>query len=479
MKKIILFCFFILIPSITYAYTENDNLVVTDVDKNINWSFGALSSVLRDLLGHHCKVKEPELYILSEFIYKQKPNASLREIKNSCENNNEFQKVLFRYITKSKDETCPLDGEIRSGFEQKSGHKVAKTSCQYYVEMLVNAQNNYVKNYGGIVDGKSGFYVKKVSDKYGGIYEIVDFIRSGNISKDNNITIVKDDGKMIPFGIDMVEINSNDDIKFPIMTNVSTSGFTRGIHERSYIYKNIDLTEPIMKLCRQFGDPVSEVWTDVLVSPSGKGDFYPGNTFDIKNTFCNEPDNRDKKFFGENVVKNLRVDGQTDGECNVNAVVFDNKIVTLQWLGHFLYGCKESVVDGGKGINSKRYKNWAKVAQVVTNFGQSGQAKDDGVFIDVQDIGRAEGSKALVFSTTQTATPEEAIKLVKNYMVNNNIVNNESDIEKCEPSECGKRLGKQDYIICRANKKVYQYEFDDICDGRFLRNTKEKIRNIF
>ena len=470
MKKIILLvCVSLLMPNFTMAYTNNDKLVVSDVDKPIEWSLSALSGVLRDLLSHHCIVREPELYILSEFIYKQKPNATLREIKDSCEHNTSFQKVLFRYITKSKEDACPADGVQKTGFEQVSGTKVRKTSCQYYLERLVNAQNQYVNNYADVIDKKAGLYVKKYNGKYSEMYEIVDFVHSGNKTKDKSITIIESDNKTLkPFGLYMSDLVINGQESAPNFVNVSTSGQIRGIHEKSYIYKNIDLTEPVMKMCRQFGNPVFELYGDLY-------DFYPGHTFDVKNVFCREATERDKKFWGANVLKNLRVENQTSSECNVNGVVFDGQIVTLQWLGHFLYGCKETIADGDVGVNAKRYKKAAEVAQKITNFNVKGQAGDDGVFIGVQDIGREAGRNMLVFSSTQTTSADMAIKYVKNYMVNTHIVKNRNEIS-CTASECSKIVGHQDYIICHANNKVYQYEFDDICNTFGERNIPNEAK---
>ncbi len=470
-----IFCFLFLIPGIANAYIydekdklsigENNRVVVTDVDRPINWSLAALSGVLRFLYGHHCNVSESELVGLSDYIFRENPTATMKDIAEYCKKMPEpsLSPVLFYYETKNGP--CPTDGVNVSGFFQKSGSAVAKTSCQYFLELLIDQQNKYVGKFGGVVDGRPGFYVEKVSDQDGGIYQIVDFINSDDIEQASSIWEINHDGKsdikkLNGFSTDIIPDENGNSV--PAFVNILTTGKTRGIHEKSYIFPKVDLTEQIMNACRMENKVRGlEIGRDVFL-------FHPQNALDVKSTFCEPANTRvgeaiDENIFGGPII-NLRMPGQTVTECHTNGVLFNGKVVTLQWLGHFLYGCKRGLASSG-GENERiwnRYSNVAVTAQGLTNKGNDAQASDDGVFKNVQNIGSEAAKPMLFFKEKITSSPDEAIELVKQHMVKEGIIENKYNIRKCTTSGCDK---KPAYVMCQVagTNQYYQYEFKDIC----------------
>ncbi len=474
-----IFCFLFLIPGIANAYIydekdklsigENNRVVVTDVDRPINWSLAALSGVLRFLYGHHCNVSESELVGLSDYIFRENPTATLKDIAEYCKNMPEpsLSPVLFYYETKDKKTPCPTDGTKVSGFVQKSGSAVAKTSCQYFLRLLIDQQNKYVGKFGGVVDGRPGFYVEKVSDQDGGIYQIVDFINSDDIEQASSIWEINHDGKsdikkLNGFSTDIIPDENGNSV--PAFVNILTTGKTRGIHEKSYIFPKVDLTEQIMNACRiGYEGPLIGVVRDV-------GVFAPTNAMDVKSTFCEPANTRvgeaiDENIFGGPII-NLRMPGQTVTECHANGVLFNGKLVTLQWLGHFLYGCKRGLASNG-GENKliwSMYNKTAEWAQWFTNKGNDAQASDDGVFKNVQNIGSEAAKPMLFFKEKITSSPDEAIELVKQHMIKEGIVEDKYHIRKCTTSGCGGK--KPAYVMCQVagTNQYYQYEFRYICN---------------
>ena len=422
-----IFCLLFLIPGIANAniYNEKDKLsvdanshvVVKDVDRPINWSLAALSHVLRYLYGHHCNVSESELVGLSDYIFRENLTATINDIAEYCKNMPEpsLAPVLFYYETKDKETPCPTNGANVSGFIQQSGSAVAKTSCQYFLELLIDQQNKYVDKFGGVVDGRPGFYVEKVSDQDGGIYQIVDFINSDDIEQATSVWEIinhgdKSDIKKLN-GFNPVKISDGNGNYVPAFVNIMTTGKTRGIHEKSYIFPKVDLTDQIKHACRmEFKGGLTEAGRDV-------GLFYPTNALDVKSTFCEPAETRVGKAIDENIfggaIINLRMPEQTVTECHTNGVLFEGELVTLQWLGHWLWGCKRGLASNG-GENKiiwGTYNRTAKWAQNLTNKDNDAQASDDGVFKNVQNIGSEAAKHMLFFKENVTSSPDEAIEL--------------------------------------------------------------------
>lgn len=462
MKKYLFVFYFLVMPIVAMAYDDTDKIVANDVDKKINWSLAALSDVLRDLYHHHCKTSQMELHELSDYIYKKNPTATLAEIKDACLNQTDKLKPLFYYDTKNGE--CPQDGESKSGYVQKSGKAVRKSSCQYYMELLTNKQNEYVEKYGDIIDNGSGLFVKKVSDKFGGTYQIIDFVSnsSGNNNK-ANVYVVDDAG-------DIKNIKRK--IRYgKLAVNIQTAGYSMGINEKSYIFPNYDVTNLMLHLCRQNNIPATML---VSQAPELKGSL----TLDVKQMFCGNREGRDDWFtwiadtFGSDVdwgkIGSMRYDNQTVEQCHSNMVVFQNELVSFDYLGHWLFGCMRTVNAGtgvlSEGIN-KFYDLFAGADQKSDSGKAKGQAQDDGVLKAYQDEGSQDAKEMLYFYNTQTSTPQEAIELVKKHLLEKKFVNSKSDITECKTSECKKFFGQQDYVYCRIKSgKIYQYEFDDICD---------------
>lgn len=473
MKKTRLLCTLLSVLSvIPGAYADIDKVDVSDKNTPINWSLAALSSVLRDLYNHHCDVNEPELYTFSDFIYKtKKSTATLNEIMINCKDNRELSSVLQHYEKKARDESCPLDSERRAGFVQESGPSVHKTSCEYYIERLVEAQNNYVSFLGKSMNQGPGLYIKKVSDDKGGIYRIVDFVsdnKAGKAQDKDNVAVylIGDDLKSRKFYGPKMHLSD-----LSMAVNYSTAGFTRGMNEASYVYPELDVTDAIVRLCQQLFAA-----TNMLLQEAPE--LSSGLTRDVKRMMCNEKKDGDWKFDALGIDSpmdwsgyKIRYGSQKDSECHANMVKFQGELVTLDYLGHWLFGCMKRINSGGNADFVESLYDWmADKEQENTSSATKGQAKDDGVLKVFQNEGSAAADKMLVFSNTQTPDPKTAIEMVKNYMVNTGIVNDKRKITKCRATECktvrnvGISVGMQDYVVCYVGNTLYQYEFDDICN---------------
>ena len=145
--------------------------------------------------------------------------------------------------------------------------------------------------------------------------------------------------------------------------------------------------------------------------------------------------------------------------------------MTLEWLGHYLFGAR-------KGLNSDGwadgfYDQRAAREQQNTSGKSGGQGSDDGEqLMAVQDIGYNDAHFMKLFSDVQTKNAAEAIKKVKEFLVEQGIAQNIDAID-CPVnlvSKCRKRVGYQDYVICIVDKIHYQFEFDDICDVKLNGN---------
>lgn len=458
MMKKLFFCLLSLIPCIAFA--DTDGSFVDDVNKPVRWSLGALSAVVKDLYNNHCKTDAPELQQLSDYIYKKNPDATIAEIAKACQSVS-LEGALFRYDKKEGE--CPLDGQYKRGYVQKSGKKVNKTSCEYYVETLVKKQNEYADKY----SRRNGLFVKKVGDEFGGVYKIVDFV-SDNIGDDTaaKVYVVEDDDKIFLW--------KNRKIRYgKLSVNIQTNGGTIGINDRSYVFPNKDVTNFMLNLCQQIGSPVEMLVRDA-------SELAGSLTRDVKHKFCGGDTRNDIKsktidyVLGRDVdwssVKNMRYGNQSSTDCHTNMVVFQGELVTFDYLGHWLFGCMRKVNAGtSNGQISKGVEKFYDIAAAKDQQSASGkvkgQASDDGVLKEYQDEGSEYATEMLRFNNTQTVSPEKAIEMVRKYLIQTKKVKSVQDIEKCWTTDCKRGVGTQDYVSCRtAGGKIYQYEFDDICD---------------
>ena len=480
-----MFC--ILSCSNVFAEAEVSGNVATDADTPIVWSLAALSDTIRYLYSNHCKTEKDELQVLSDYIYKKKPHATLKEVKYNCINANpSLSRVLFHYNTKNGD--CPLDGQTKNGYTQKSGPSVGKISCNYFLRELVNKQNKFVDKYGALaLEGMPGLYVKRVGNN---VYKVINFVKSSKPNQDDNVVvhILGDDNT-----------NKNDLYRKmyseDMFVNISTTGKVEGIHNNSYIYTDVDLTDFMLEAARQDGTAFS-----MLLNSYG---LKFGEHYDIKNWFCGTNKNDKWTTKLKSLVKNrqnLRYGSQSVEDCHTNGVIFQGKIVTLEWLGHWLFGQRKAINSGGSRLGQGVYDKFADREQSNTSGHNAGQAQTDGAYNKkVQDMGYNAGMETEVFKYTQVKRPEDAINCVKNYLVNKGMVNDKSDIKSCKTTECKSGLksavpaagavitghpvvagaivagtGEQDYVICELKDgRKLQYEFDDICNTLGNRNTSK------
>lgn len=468
MKKTGIIFSLLLIPSIAGAYDTNDTANISFENKPINWSLAALSDTLKSLFHHHCTTKEPEIVELSDYIYKTNPTASLAQIKDACLKQADALKTpLFYYETKNGD-ACPTDGQQRAGYTQKSGKSANVQSCEYYINLLIEKQNEYVNKYAGIIDKKTGLFVKKIGDEFGGAYQIIDYISDGYDKSKSDVYVIKDDNT--------TEMLNKKILHGELAVNIKTSGASMGINEKSYIFPNHDVTKKMLQLCQQILNPAAML---AHQAPELKGSL----TLDVKQMFCGNrtarPDWKTKiadilgADFIWNNIESMRYHDQTVEQCHANMVLFQNELVTFDYLGHWLFGCMRQINAGnGDGVISKTatkavtyaYDKFAAIDQQSDSGKAGAQAQDDGVLKAYQDEGSKDAKEMLAFYNTQTSTPEKAIELVKDRLVFVRFITNKNQIENCWTSGCKKIAGSQDYVSCRANGKIYQYEFNDICN---------------
>jgi len=437
---------------------------VTDVETPIVWDLHALTETMRDLLFQHCKVKQYNLEILSDFILSN-PKRSIAEIAEACSNPRDQSRLLssalFYYDKNVKNVECPAPGEKKDHYQQVSGtfsvdingeiKEINKPSCQYYVEYLKKKQNefnDYKQKYSNYDFSKPGLYVERIENNK--LYRVVNYVKAKEDSNTNENSVYV--------------VGGNTVLSYPLyssdmFTNITTGGHTFGIYNHSYIYSNMDVTREIFKMAEQKYGPVQH-----LINSS---QLFLEQNLDVKNVYCKE--------------KKLQRSDQRLIDCHTNGVIFRGKIVTLEWLGHYLFGYRKAITSGKEhAVSDMVYEAGAALTQRFTSGSTDGQTKDDGALMKIQEIGYRDGKLATYFSNTQVSSPAEAIKLIKDLFFKifgtNNIDINcpiQDVVENNGIIGSADGRGQQDYVYCYVSqnggpKILYQFEFDDVTNKKFF-----------
>lgn len=421
----------------TFAFKAFAETTDDKINKKIHWNLSAVGDTINQIYKPYCPVTLSELLRISDYL-KDNP-ASINDIRNLCVNNHMIQKGH----RETPDGPCiPTPGA-----------EPAVGICDLFIKTLKDNHNKIAKNFISV-----GTYIKKTNKK--NVYKIENVVLGANSAaygKPGNIYLINDDWTK-------ASLSKYKTYTLDMFANITNTNKVRGVFNKSYVYLDTDLSNwlygeynswdrglPVIYALStaSAGLPANtrEKWWAKLIAKAPivdqrlKAFVLNSGRYDIK-----------RRFLGKYQEKD-----QTEIDAHTNGFLFQNKVVNLEWLGHFLIGMTQEET----GMPEKVSTAAINLLQQSDNNGAEEQGDTEAEhFVRANKEGRKYQQIISHFSKTQTKTKQEAISLVLQYA---------KSLKKwskmvCFPSKTKCNLVGQDYVICEFDGIEYRMEFDDICN---------------
>ncbi len=313
---------------------------ISSTAEPVVWNFVAVGEVMTELVRRYCPTSLDELIKISDYIIEHNQVASVDELINVCVEPKEVAQKLF------------VDGRSKREIDKNVGcygAAVNDDGCAFVIKLLQQQQNKYNKN--NIVLETPGTYVIKVDNNVYRIYDVVP-------GESTDIFVLEADvnGNLVNTGKLGIQTYAND-----TFLNITSGDLTRGVYGNSYIFTDVDLTEKIYSEFDSWdrGTPLYSAATAV----AGRG----GNRYDIK-----ERDYVQQHRITQDSATNPWLRAQTNIDAHTNGFVFQGKIVTAEWLGHYIIG----MAQGESAFSVEWSDAVLNRQQKKDNKGGSGQSAD-------------------------------------------------------------------------------------------------------
>ena len=447
------------------------------------WSYSALAQTMKDLRTHCEPTRKDEFLAIGNWARENNATFSLAEIIWKCEATNPEP------IIRSNEHPCHFPQETQCKLDENQiplscGEKnLSKNKwCNIFISTLVENHNKVVEKLGD-TKPTPGTYVEKVSitmhdGTHRNAYKVVDVVLSDDYYANGSKKYVLAAGDLYTKHINQTANQADENtaiwertpdggiIKVPncrTWTNDmfmdiqasshSIQGDVRGAAFESYIFCDEDVTQYVYeKYDKRRGIMGASV--------ANAFDSIDGNDFDIKVA----------------LGKEYTVSGQTNKTPQANGVLFNGRVASIDFLGNMLYGMnrEEAVLPN---IVADDMADLVSIGSAklsaLKNADTKGLLKDKIIepetVRNAWDIGGEFVKRATFdyeFKNTQTQYEHQAYSMAQERMT---AVYNAVAPIKCS-GNCNPRGGSDDVVICTdANGMRREFIFDDICDGRSLR----------
>ncbi|MCM1293962.1 MAG: hypothetical protein NC311_00155 [Muribaculaceae bacterium] len=409
------------------------------INQKYYWSLSAVGDTIDKIYKPYCPVTLSELLRISDYL-KSHPYSSINDVRRQCVNNH----LIREGYRKTKDGPCIPN--------QNAAPAVG--ICDLFIKELIENQNKIATNFTSV-----GTYITQTPK--GGVYKVQNVVLgadSKSYGKPGKIYLINKDWKRA----NSLQYNT---YTLDMFANITNSNKARGVFNKSYIYLNTDLSKWLYNEYDSWDRGIPVVYA---LSTASAG--LPANTREkwwaqliplipVLKTATPVVMHSGRYDIKRQFLSKYKEQDQTETDAHTNGFLFQNKVVNLEWLGHFLIGMtqEESLVP--KSLSTAAIN----LLQKSDNSDAEEQgAKEADHFVRANQFGREYQQIISHFSKTQTKTKQEAISLVLQYAKS---LKRWSKMV-CYPSKtkCNKTPGTQDYVICDFDGVEYKMEFDDICN---------------
>ena len=343
------------------------------------WSYGALAETMRDMRDHCEPTGEKQFIKIGNWMREKNATFSPAELVEKCKEVG-FQDI-DRTLTTTSDKqvpTCKLPTKNCQPYKIKGkrvykcgeGGFTANTGCDIFLATFMKNNNKRAEI---LQSRKPGTYVQKTED---GVYRVVDVILAdgywtrgavknaaikfgvqmggaliryvfdadGSINEtvntdENNTKIweVTEDGEIKDTGYH----TWTNDMFLGISAAKDPAGNVTGAFVNSFIFTNIDVTKDVydnlMAIGTSVGDIPDYVYESTKLFSKGNSLYDPKIYFPKKYPELSESQMYDVEY--ESYTRSQR-----ETEVHSNGVMFEGKIVMLDWLGNLMVGFNNSKI---------------------------------------------------------------------------------------------------------------------------------------
>ena len=330
----------------------------------------------------------------------------------------------------------------------------ANIQCQAYLGTALDVHNKLVdklQNPGTYVTLYNGTGV--LGDNRG-VYSIVGVVPGNS----NKIYEIKSGGE-----VEELPLQTGTPDMF---VNIDTKNNVVGVHNRSVIYTQVDMTQAVSRMIMQ------NTGGQYLLNSSGlasQGDLDIKDSIGVR--LYQTPEQQADTKYGKTYA-------------HTNGVVFEGKVVNFEWLGHYIFGARKGSDKLAPGFV---YDVMADREQATTSANTSGQGQTDSDFHkDVAEQARSRYSGDSVvnllpqyiddFKNVQTSTEIDAYNMASDYVKS---VLGDLNYVKCW-GVCG--FTGNDVVTCQwsanGNNGTTNFKFDDICNDSVNYTSLSVIRDF-
>ena len=470
------------------AVAQNANVLNASLPENrakkIEWIYAALSNVVDGMYKCWQPVSLPDLVPMVNHLIDNDAHASLDELVAVCRDA-DAQRVARAKLSRSA--VSFVDG-CNTGLTALNWPNTGMSRnltaaygelgdfCGLFIENLMNEQFVVMRR---DIDYKyAGTYVTRVfgDDMYAVINVVLadGYKKNGVINQDVNtapentrIWEVLQDGTVRDMAIHTA---TND-----MFLNTMQSNDVRGIFNHSFICMNSDVTDDVLQMFNAGrGAPGYSITSAIKLFPdSSKGKAFGAVAGHLTGGAASMADSSymvgtvagagdaGKYDLKRSLAHKCKIEGQGEAASHTNGVLFDGKIVNLEWLGHFLFGMiREETVPDDNLENKLR----------ATLQSMDGGGDDEPEHLKfAADMGSQLHQEKIAanidrrFEKTQTKNPQMAHDKVKN------VLSQEWGVAKAD-LRCGNNCNKigTDVVWCTYQDKRREFTFDDVANGVFV-----------
>ncbi len=452
--------------------------------RKMEWVYAALSDVVDGMYKCWKPVNLSDLVPMVNYVVDNDANVSLDELIAVCRDA-DAQRVTRENMARSAIAFVDgCDTELAVQYWPNAGMSQSLTAaygdlggfCGLFIENLMNEQLLLIQR--DVAYTYAGTYVTRVfgNDMYAVINVVLadGYKKDGVINQDINtapentrVWEVLEDGTVRDMAIHTA---TND-----MFLNTMLSNDVRGIFNHSFICMNADVTDDVLQMFNAGrGAPGYSVTSAIKLFPdSAKGKVFGAVAGRLTGDVALMADSAymvgtvagasdaGKYDLKRSLAHKCKIEGQGEVASHTNGVLFDGKIVNLEWLGHFLFGMiREETVPSNDLENNLR-----ALLQSMDGGGDDEPehlkfAADMGSQLHQDKIAANIDRR---FEKTQTQNPQMAHDMVKSVLAQ------EWGVAKSD-LRCGNNCNKigTDVVWCTYQDKRREFTFDDVANGVFV-----------
>ncbi len=452
--------------------------------RKIEWMYAALSDVVDGMYKCWWPVDLSDLVPMVNYVVDNDAKVSLDELVEVCRgaDENRIRRAGLENSSIEFVENCDTGLSARYwpnvGMSRSlvAAYKNLGGFCGLFIENLMNEQ--YLLLQRDVAYKHAGTYVTRVFGN--DMYVVINIVLADGYKKDG---VINQDVNTAPENTRVWEVLEDGTVRDMLIhtatndmfLNTMLSNDVRGIFNNSFICMNADVTDDVLQMFNTGrGAPGYSVTSAIKLFPdSAKGKVFGAvagrmtggaasmvDSSYLVGTVAGASD-AGKYDLKRSLGHKCKIEGQGEVASHTNGVLFDGKIVNLEWLGHFLFGMiREETVPNNDLEN--------KLRAMLQSMDGGGDDEPEHLKF-AADMGSRQHQEMIAanidrrFEKIQTENPQVAHDMVKSVLVQ------EWGAAKSD-LRCGNNCNKvgTDVVWCTYQDKRREFTFDDVANGVFV-----------